>query len=150
MIRVKVNSIRSALSDAIRRKVASVASKSSAYVVERWRAQVAASKLSGAARRRYSEDITPYNPPRIGAYISDKVAILLERGWKSFDMKPGLLAGRLRRVIPLNGGKDLRTVSVKSPSGSWIHPGYEGAHLTKGIAGLLRGIVETALKNGSP
>ena len=57
----------------------------------------------------------------------------VELGYKGYDMKPGLLAGRTSRVIPLNVNRyiDMKkpkvfaTVSTGSHPDSWIHPGWK-------------------------
>ena len=122
-------------------------------IVRLWQSRVEASSvLSGRAKARYKGFITPYAEPKTGAYIKDRITLLLEHGWKAFDMKPGLLSGRAHRFIPLGGkrGKlsDGRTVSVSS--GGWKHPGYRGAKLESGvkrsIPKLVREILTKAMK----
>jgi hypothetical protein len=56
--------------------------------------------------------------------IKGWLPVALEAGRAPFDMKPGLLDGRDFRIIPMHDG-EFRTVSSRSPSGSWWHPGFE-------------------------
>lgn len=120
----------------------------SSEVASLWRSKLMSTHLSSAARRRYGDAITPYSPPRTGAYLSDFVATLLETGWKRFDMKPGLLGDRKHRVIPLltDGQRRFRSVSVKSLPSSWIHPGFRGAHLAERVRRSIGRLVKEALK----
>ena len=70
---------------------------------------------------------------RLGSGLpEDKLVLALEMGAPMYDMKPGLLAQRGRRVIPLSpgGGATIyRTVSDDSPSELFIHPGWPGLFL---------------------
>ncbi len=134
-------------SGALHRKIQGKVTRSrrliSAAVVALWRTKIDGSTLSSRAKRRYSRAITAYVPPRAGAYISEKVAVLLERGWKRFDMAPGLLRGKSYARIPVKGG--VRTVSVHSPTKSWVHPGFAGAKVAsrveRGIGKVVKGVL---------
>lgn len=65
----------------------------------------------------------------------------LDSGYKSFDLKPGLLNARNRRIskngiiytiVPIkerSGEIKFRVVSSKSRPSSWIHPGYRGRNI---------------------
>jgi hypothetical protein len=136
------------LSSKVRGRVQRTRTYISAAVTALWRAKVQASELSQPAKRRYSDAIEPYKGQRAGAYISEKVAQLLERGWKGFDMKPGLLGGFRSRAIPLLTGKTqtIRTVSVTSPAGAWRHPGFKGAKLAHRVQRGIKRIVKEAMK----
>jgi len=113
-----------------------------------WRNAVMRTHLSHRAKVRYCKAIQPYRD-RPGVYIADKVAKLLETGWKPFDMRPGLLKGMLRRVIPIKGPggtTEFRTVSHTSPHGSWQHPGFKGANVLKELQKRLDKLVAEATR----
>lgn len=136
-------SFKQAISGALRRRT-HVASQA---VASAWRKAVWMSSLSYRAKRRYSDAIVPYKT-RPGAYLRDKVAQLLESGWKPFDMRPGLLKGRLHRPVPLltdGGTTQIRTVSHASPHGSWRHPGFKGAQIMKKMKGQFDRLIAEAL-----
>lgn len=116
-------------------------------IAQAWKAAVMRSRLSARAKRRYANAIVPY-ASKPGAYVKDKIAALLEKGWRAFDMKPGLLRGKLSRVIPLQlpSGTEFRTVSRSSPAGSWQHPGYKGAQVVPDLKNRLQDIVSKAMK----
>lgn len=69
-----------------------------------------------------------------GAEITIKgwLPVALETGAPGFDMKPGLLAGRDFRVIPMHDG-EFRTVSKNSPPESWKHPGLEARNIHEAV-----------------
>jgi len=117
-------------------------------IANAWKQSVNRSSLSARAKARYTKAIVPYRGVKVGATIRDKVAILLEEGWKAFDMKPGLLAGQFSRVIPLQiqGKTEFRTVSQNSPPSSWRHPGFKGANVVPGVKAMVDRIVKEALK----
>lgn len=138
-------SVRGSTSDALRRKLRSQSSVLSRAVVAAWGDAVRRSRLSSRAKERYIRSIQPYRQG-VGAYISDKVAALLEKGWERFDMKPGLLRAKSRRAIPLLEGEVIRTVSVNSPAGFWIHPGFDGAKVVDKVQATISAIVARALK----
>ncbi len=98
-----------------------------------WR-EKAAKKL----RESKEEYLDGLSVERIGNDIQGKLtgplAVAVETGAKSFDLKPGFLGNRLSRIIPMGeykGGDGpvvpqigrFRTVSVGSSG--WIHPGWE-------------------------
>ena len=56
--------------------------------------------------------------------VTGWLPVALEEGQDPFDMKPGLLKGLERRIIKMKNG-NFRSVSRKSPSDSWWHPGIE-------------------------
>lgn len=115
----------------------------SGVIVKAWRDAVRSSNLSERAKNRYCKAITPYKKSDVvGAYIKDFVAVLLEKGWKRFDMKPGLLKRHSVRRIPLDEGKTFRTVSHASRPDSWIHPGFRGAQ----VIGLVKSSVDRLVK----
>lgn len=74
---------------------------------------------------------------RIEVSLEGTLPNMLEHGTDRFDMKPGLLKGRLHRVIPMHDG-GFRTVKRDSPPMSWWHPGFEAINL----ADLVREEVE--------
>jgi hypothetical protein len=61
------------------------------------------------------------------------LAKAVETGIPSFDMKPGLLAGADRRIIPVtdrvSGQTKFRTVAKYGQDHKWVHPGITGIHL---------------------
>lgn len=128
-------------------RVAKARATTNKGIVMLWRRAVSQSGLSGKAKDRYSRSIVPYKT-KVGAYLDDNVAKLLEAGWKRFDMKKGLLAGRPYRRIPLlvGGKRVVRTVSVNSPASSWVHPGFRGARVADRVTGRLLSVVVGALK----
>jgi len=118
-------SVGKALKGTVKQRTAKIAM----VVARTWQTAVRNSSLSPSAKQRYVSAIQPYKS-RPGAYVKDFVAKLLETGWDSFDMKPGLLKGAESRIIPIkgsNGSVEFRRVSKNSPSSSWIHPGFKGA-----------------------
>jgi len=121
------------------------------WISDYWQEQVMnTGRISDRAKARYLSAIQPYRDPKAGAYITDKIAILLEKGWGRFDMKPGLLKGLRWRVIPLRiaGQVQFRTVSENSKG--WIHPGYGGAHVMhrveREVPKIVQRILQKALK----
>lgn len=68
----------------------------------------------------------------VEADIEGWLPTALEEGFPRFDMKPGLLAGRQRRVIRLHNG-NFRTVSKKSPETSWWHPGLQARNIAEQV-----------------
>lgn len=85
-------------------------------------------------RSRYANAIYIYEDFMEGGIVvgvdnKDPLVDAIENGAPGFDMKPGLLKGRKIRVIPLNKGKDMRTVSAGHGSDKWMHPGWQGLHL---------------------
>ncbi len=125
-LRIKRGAMGAALRNKLRRAVSN--KQMANLAVYAWRQAVNSSMLSPRAKIRYKNAITPY-ASRPGAYVKEKIAKLLETGWRPFDMKPGLLKGKLMQVIPIatSGGTVFRTVSAKSSPSSWQHPGFEGA-----------------------
>jgi len=115
--------VRGSLSSIINKKVKASSRKISNIVVRVWKAEVNKSSASQPARARYTRAIKPYNR-RMGAYISDHVAKIIENGFEPFDVKPGLLKGALYKRVPVDGR--IRTVSARSSQSSWMHPGVEG------------------------
>jgi len=144
----------------MRMRVEEVRSKISFYVADYWQEQVMnTGRLSNRGKARYLQAIQAYRDPKVGAYIDDKIAILLETGWGAFDMKPGLLwgikglpfFGLRRRVIPIKqigGNVEFRTVTENSKG--WIHPGYGGGHVInrvkRNIPNLIKEILERSQK----
>lgn len=136
----------------IRRKI-------SFFISQMWQDHVMdTGRLSDRGKRHYIRAINMYVPPKVGVFLSDKIAGFLETGWRKFDMKPGLLfgirglplMGLPSRVIPLHD-RDTGTVkfrTVKEASKGWIHPGYGGAHLVhrviKDIPSIIRDVIERA------
>jgi hypothetical protein len=139
--------IRGSISAIVNKKLRASSRKLSNAVAKAWTVEVNKSFLSSQAKSRYTKAIKPYNG-LVGAYISDHVAKLLETGFDSFDMKPGFLKGVLYKRIPING--KVRTVSVKSPTSSWIHPGIEGARAIektkKKLMSRMQALVREALR----
>ena len=84
-----------------------------------------------------------------GTDRENKLANAVETGFAKFDMKPGLLAGRDYRVIPLNVNRNIvfrnpkvfRVVSTKSPSNSWIHPGFDGVDIADTVVDQLNEVI---------
>ena len=68
----------------------------------------------------------------------------VEEGWDTFDMKPGLLAGRMSRVIRLRNG-NFRTVSVNSRPGSWWSPGQQARPISAQVEGEVERISERTI-----
>ena len=66
------------------------------------------------------------------ASVDGWLPIALETGVPRFDMKPGLLKGRISRVIRLANG-NFRTVSINSPKDSWWHPGIQARDIASKI-----------------
>jgi hypothetical protein len=140
------------LSRIMERKSQELRKKISFYVSDYWQEQVmSTNRLSDKGKLRYIMNIETYKEPKVGAYIADKIAILLEKGWGKFDMKPGLLKGLKSRVIPLKrlgGGTDFRV--VREESSGWIHPGYGGGHVVhrvkRDIPKIIKGLYEQATK----
>lgn len=137
------------LSRIVKRKSRKMQLQISSGLAQVWRRAIASSALSDRAKRRYETAITPYRPPNAGAYISDKVSVLLELGWKRFDMKPGLISGKRYESVPIKKGTKLaiRKVSKSSPRGSWIHPGYRGAKVLSRVQRSIARIVKEAITN---
>lgn len=94
-------------------------------IKKRWRQITKSSIKTQTARKKY-EDGVSFNPTEDGVEvkISGWFPNAMETGAGRFDMKPGLLAGRPWRDIPLENGP-IRRVSVNSPSSSWWHPGLK-------------------------
>jgi hypothetical protein len=140
--------VKGSLAMAVHKKISMNTSKITGIIVKTWKSEVNRSRLSPQARTRYSQAIKPYHTRFVGAYVRDYVAILLEKGWDSFDMKAGLLKGALTRRIPVNGV--VRTVSAKSKPDSWVHPGFRGAGAVektkKRLLGRLQSLVSEAIK----
>lgn len=147
------------LAKMMREKVAKVRSRVSFAVSDYWQDQVMnTGRLSSRGKARYLRAIEAYSEPKVGVFLNDKIAMLLETGWPAFDMKPGLLLGirglplfgLKKRVIPIkeDGIVKFRTVTEKSTG--WIHPGYGGAHLLsrvkKNIPNLIKEILERSQK----
>ncbi len=63
----------------------------------------------------------------VEAEITGFLPVALEGGLPTFDMKPGLTARGGKVIIPINGG--FRSVSAKSPSDSWWHPGLQARNI---------------------
>ena len=140
------------LGNVVAGKVQRVRQQIGMRVARLWREKVNSSTLSERARRRYADAIVPYGPPKAGAYVMDSIALLLEKGWKAFDMKPGLLSGRGHRAIPLgigDGTKTIRTVSSGGGKGAWRHPGFTGAHVAQRVQQSLARLVREALSDES-
>ena len=94
-----------------------------------WRTQ--AGKRLSSFRERYQNSVqVVLGETSSVVYLTGQDNVDLEVGFKSFDMKPGLL-GRgqyLSRVIPVSIDA-YRTVSINSPASSWIHPGRAGLNI---------------------
>lgn len=142
----------STLSSVVKGRVQRTRADISRRVASLWRTKVRNSSLSPRAKKRYEDAIQPYKSGyKAGAYLTDKVAALLETGYKAFDMKPGLLAGMMRRAIPVqdaNGNKNIRTVSLTSPGKSWRHPGIKGQNLKSRVERSVQRIVKEAIAKG--
>lgn len=116
------------------------------YVIsDTWRRSVRSSRiLSTRGKKRYEGAIKPYKTVA-GAFINDPIVRLLEQGWESFDMRPGLLKGRTKRTIPMQlpgkGETTFRTVKNTSQPNSWRHPGYRGAKVTNRVIKKLKLLV---------
>ena len=132
------------LSNKIRGKVKKAREKIGNRIFAEWRRAINKANISPNAKRRYREGVKVYRSPRVGVYVSDKVAQLLEKGWQAFDMKPGLLKGLLARPIPINSNT-MRTVSVNSPASSWKHPGYKGANVAQKVKNKVPDLVRNIL-----
>ena len=120
----------------------------SKLIASMWAVTVQSSRLSSRAKARYVGAIEPYSPPRAGAYVQDKIAQLLETGWKRFDMKPGLLKGKRYSNVPLLEG-EVRTVSPKSKGKSWVHPGFRGARIMHKVERRAAAIIRKMIANAS-
>lgn len=129
----------------VKGKVEATRADISANIVKLWKQKVMQSALSGRAKERYIEAIIPYKSPRAGAYIVDAVVFLLDRGWKRFDMKPGLLRGGRYKRVPLLPG--VRTVSQSSNPNSWIHPGFKGAKIVPKVEKAAKGVIARVIAN---
>lgn len=143
-------SIKGSASQAVRANLLKRVAVTNQLLQRLWRNAVLRTNLSHQAKVRYCNAIQPY-PDKLGVYLSDKVAKLLETGWKPFDMRPGLLKGMMRRVIPMKGpggATEFRTVSNTSPHGSWYHPGYKGANVLKDLQKRLDKLVAEATSGG--
>ncbi len=88
----------------------------------RWETQ-ARSKLDSSVEQYLAGLVVEQQSNGVKATIKGWLPVALEAGAPSFDMKPGLLAGRQSRVIPMHDG-EFRTVSKNSPEHSWWHPGF--------------------------
>jgi len=141
-------SIKGSITQTVRATLRRKRSRASSAIANAWQQAVMRSSISARAKHRYSKAIVPYHGMRVGATVRDRIAILLEEGWKPFDMKPGLLAGRFSRVVPLRiqGQTKFRTVSRNSPPSSWQHPGYRGAGVVPEVRAMVGRIVKEALK----
>jgi len=139
--------IKGSLANVARGKLARSRRNIANVAVKLWRNEVERAGLSARAKNRYLHAITPYKT-RPGAYILDKVARLLETGWKSFDMKPGLLKGQFSRVIPLQlpgqSEPEFRTVTANSKG--WKHPGFKGANVVERVREKLASYVSEAIR----
>jgi len=133
------------LANRVKGKVDKARAKISMRLFATWRRAINSTGISANAKRRYREALIPYRPPRVGVYVTDYVAQLIEKGWKSFDMRPGLLKGLLSRAIPIGDSGEIRTVSQASPAGSWKHPGYKGARVHDRIKKQTMDVVQTVI-----
>jgi len=100
--------------------------------LEFWRNE--AGRTLNTTRLRYQSALYIYEDFSEGTVISlttqnDSLLDAIENGATGFDMKPGLLKGAVRRVIPIGDKPDFRTVSTSQGSDKWMHPGWEGINL---------------------
>jgi hypothetical protein len=132
------------------------------HIRDTWVQAVRGSQLPGMDRTlrslRYQEalqreDAIEYpvdGDPLHGRVVArTPLAEQVEKGRARWDMRPGLLAGPASRptkyggrynIIPLrgNGGVKFRTVSSRSPAGSWIHPGFSPLHIVDSVVAAVR------------
>ena len=103
--------------------------------------------------------------------LSDPLAVAVESGGKSFDLKPGYLRNRPKkkrkfpralaaelpnkslatqyRIIPLNVSrfvnmqkpKVFRTVTNLSKASSWMHPGWTGVNITASVVAEMNNVI---------
>ena len=101
-----------------------------------WKELTVKTLKTSAESYRKSIKVVPEQPTFLHLKLTTKFATMIEKGFKSFDMKPGLLKGKSattskfgvpHAVIPIANGV-LRTVAPWQ-TGKWIHPGYRGAHM---------------------
>lgn len=93
-------------------------------------------KFLNTTRLRYQQSLSIYEDFAEGGTVvsmatEDKLVIDIEEGKPSFDMKPGLLKGAERRVIPMNKGTDMRILTKGTDDSKWQHPGFRGLHLAE-------------------
>ena len=77
--------------------------------------------------------------------VTGELPVAVENGSTAFDMREGLLAGRLSRIIPLNsktGTPTFRNVSQKSTG--WKHPGITARNISEEVLKEAEGIVNDA------
>lgn len=152
MAKVSVRTFAAAsLANIIRGKAMKTRAEFSRRLMQTWKDQVDRTlRLSDKGKHRYKANIIPYKEPKAGAYIKDKVTVLLERGWRKFGMKPGLLQGMARRVIPIVTDEGVVFRTVTQDSQGWIHPGYGGGHLEhrvrRSVPKILKDLINQAMK----
>jgi hypothetical protein len=93
-------------------------------------------KASGTLRNTLQEFMEGVNvelsEDGVEVTIDGWLPLALEEGTGRFDMKPGLLAGRQHRTIPMHDG-GFRRVSENSPASSWWHPGLQAANISEQV-----------------
>jgi hypothetical protein len=77
----------------------------------------------------------------VGLSTENKLLLAIEEGAPSFDMKPGLLAGRESRVIPIGPPGQMRTVTTRQPAHMWVHPGFDGLRLAEDVDQYLDDVI---------
>lgn len=148
-------------------------------LVENRFVQEASKKLSPQGAAEYAKGLgvsVEADPPALNVTIAGELPEALEKGFGSFDMKPGFLAsakakqskkGGVYFDVPIkaksgnalqklaqmvtNKGKaavtaGIRRVSANSAASSWIHPGFEGVGLFKTLRTWVRETVLTKVR----
>lgn len=111
---------------------AAVAMEAFRHAIE-WAYQDTARKSLKTTSDKYLEGLSvTLDDDGVQATIEGWLPVALEDGAGAFDMKPGLLAGRSKRVIPMHKG-GFATVSVFSRPGSWWHPGIQARNISEQV-----------------
>ncbi len=98
-----------------------------------WQAE--AGRTLNTTRLRYqstiyiSEDFTGNKGIFVAMSEQDPLILNIEQGADSYDLKPGLLAGRDSRIIPIKPFTQMPLLTRWDSETSWIHPGFVGLDL---------------------
>lgn len=135
--------------DAIRRRINGYLQDNLPDVLAETIGEVGIRKRTGAllSSIKYLGEINPWY---FSAVVEADYASYLNRGYASFDMKPGLMG----KTIPIETENGLIFRKVGPNSKGWIHPGFEATHFIelaqkKLYEGILK-IVENNLTELSP
>lgn len=98
-----------------------------------------------SSRKAYQDSIMlfPGNGLTFVLILDHPLAVAVEAGADSFDMKPGLVG----KTVPLNVNHDLpptpnpRFRAVGPNSQGWIHPGWEGMNIIDDVVNELTEVI---------